>query len=595
MKVSEIIQSATTLADKYCTRTVVEKLQSLAQSMAQDSLKVVVLGDFKAGKSTLLNRLFLRRELLPTDYQEATAVPTYISNGSSSLRTWKRDENGAAILVDEKLSFTDSDIASAVTAANEEQRAEKAKLYSHVGITIPDILPNGITVVDTPGLNTTNSAIYTGTLIESRLADAILYVVRAKQLSVKEENLIVDLAGSHKHKVPVHVVLTHDAAAVIDSSQLDNIANTIKAQLKLRGVDCGVSVFSLDKPEAPAAPITEKIGGFDDWSTLWFDEPEPVQEPVADDTNHCVEQELLHFFNGEVQRGRSARVARELMPLLSTIRTAVESRLALSGAKEAEIEQIENSKNEVHKEYLRLVAALLQDVKSLQQQFTANIEFDLDAVRDAHVNELNSLNKAGDILALIKTWPQTMPDALQCALVSRKTELLGDLKVLSIKYQKDLSGELALDTINSQMPEDGGMSKMLKMTPVWLLQVSDYIIFDIISPLPLWMDIFVRMFAEKIPVIGKLLPANIAANMARKMAITKLDESILSIKEQVRDSLYQKFESFNERLNIALSDVDIFAEQEAAIAAARAGVLSSAGKAELERDLELIAQWGNEI
>ncbi len=595
MKVSEIVQSATTLADKYCTRSVVEKLQNLAQSMAQDSLKVVVLGDFKAGKSTLLNRLFLRRELLPTDYQEATAVPTYISNGSSSMRTWKRDENGASVLVNETQTFTDSDIAAAVTAANEEQRAEKAKLYSHVGITIPDILPNGITVVDTPGLNTTNSAIYTGTLIESRLADAILYVVRAKQLSVKEENLIVDLAGSHKHKVPVHVVLTHDAAAVIDSSQLDKIANEIKAQLKLRGVDCGVSVFSLDKPEAPAAPITEKIGVLDDWSTLWLDEPEPVQEPVADVTNHCIEQELLHFFNGEVQRGRSARVARELMPLLSAIRTAVESRLALSGAKEAEIEQIENSKNEVHKEYLRLVAALLQDVKSLQQQFTANIESDLDAVRDAHVYELNSLNKAGDILALIKTWPQTMPDALQCALVSRKTELLGDLKVLSIKYQKDLIEELALDTINSQMPEDGDMSKMLKMTPVWLLQVCDYIIFDIISPLPLWMDLFVRMFAEKIPVIGKLLPANVAANMARKMAISKLDESILSIKEQVRNSLYQKFESFNERLNIALSDVDIFAEQEAAIAAARAGVLSSAGKAELERDLELIAQWGNEI
>ena len=46
-------------------------------------MKVVVLGDFKAGKSTIIKRLFLRKPILPRRHAECTAVPTYITNGEA--------------------------------------------------------------------------------------------------------------------------------------------------------------------------------------------------------------------------------------------------------------------------------------------------------------------------------------------------------------------------------------------------------------------------------------------------------------------------------------------------------------------------------
>lgn len=603
MKISEIIQSAISLADKYCSASEVEKLRALEQSIGQGNLKVVVLGDFKAGKSTLLNRLFLKRELLPTDYLEATAVPTYLSNGAAQrLCTWKRNEDGTAVLVEEKHEFTGADIAAKVTASSEEQRAKMAQQYSHVSIEMPDVLPSGITVVDTPGLDTTNMGIYTGTLIESRLADALLYVKRAKQLSAREENLIVDLVGTHQHKVPVHVVLTYSDAEQIAEAQLNHVAETIKAQLKLRGVDCGVSSFSLSAERESASPIAEKLIPADDWSWEWDVDDSSTSEN-ADSSAHDVDSsagntetynEILAFLNGKVLQGRVARVARELKPLLLSVKSAVESRLELSDAQEAEIEQIEIQKNEIKEHYLRAVEALLQDVSCLQMQFCANVECDLDTIYNDNVATLNAMEKAADILGLVKTWPETLPVQLQQALANRKSDLLRDLNLLSIKYQQNLTGELSVEAVQAQMPTDR-VSKLLMRTPVWLLQVSDYLIFDIISPLPLFVDIIIRMLAEKLSLIRKVMPTNIVADAARNMAIKKFGESVRSMKAQVNAELNRKFESFNKRLRLSLSDADIFTEQESAIAAAREGVLTPETKAMLEQDIKLIAQWNCEI
>lgn len=113
--------------------------------------------------------------------------------------------------------------------------------------------------------------------------------------------------------------------------------------------------------------------------------------------------------------------------------------------------------------------------------------------------------------------------------------------------------------------------------------------------MPLFVDIIIRMLAEKLPLIRKVMPANIAADAARNMAIKKFGECVRSMKAQVNAELNRKFESFNTRLRLALSDADIFTEQEAAIAAAREGVLTPETKAMLEQDIKLIAQWNCEI
>ncbi|MBQ7022057.1 MAG: dynamin family protein [Akkermansia sp.] len=616
MNIQEILQSATSLAGKYGKTDLAAKFSALATAIRNDKLKVVVLGDFKAGKSTLLNRLFIRKNLLPTDYMEATAVPTHLSNGPMGMNTWMRNPDGDDVLVTERRTFGDAEVAATVTASTEQERADKAGRYSKVCITMPGILPDNIILVDTPGLNTTNTAIYTGTLEEARTADAILYVVRAKQLSSREEALIVDLAGSQKLKVPMHVVLTHDKAAGISEGQLENICQTIKAQLKLKGLNCGVSIFSIDGTEEASSSLIEKIDTTfgDSWG---WDSTPPTQKTAQADTNgwgwdspapaapsapaevptapvRDLEAELLAFFNGEVNRGRMARIARELKPMLYTLISAIETRLALAGAKEEDIKKLEAGKVSMQKEYLRVVESLLLDVRSAQQQFSNAVETDLDDLRKQYEKELKTKGTTGDILACISDWQTDIPERLQRVLNKRKLDLQRDIDAISLKHHQDLMKGLAPEGIKTVMPSDW-VIKIVSFVPNWMLQLADYVIFDLISPLPVWLDVLVRMFVDKIPGIRNLMPANIAAALARNMAIDKLGECVKAIKGQVHQQLDDKFNDLNAKLRSALTQADIFAEQDAAIAEVRAGTLTPEQKQQLLAEKAQIASWGLEI
>lgn len=593
MNINDIIQSALSLSEKYKTSAQTEQLRSLAEAIKQDKLKVVVLGDFKAGKSTLLNRLFIRKDMLPTDHLEATAVPTHLSNGSMGMNTWMRNSDGEDVLVTERRTFTDADVAATVTAATEEERASKAQRYSRVNITMPGILPENITLVDTPGLNTTNTAIYTGTLAEARTADAILYVVRAKQLSSREQALITDLAGGQQLKVPVHIILTHDSAANIAQSQLQNICQAIQAQLKLCKVNCGVSVFSLDGHSESTSSVAERINtSFDDGFGFGV---VPAAAPVeATAGTGDIESELLAFFNGEVRCGRAARIARELTPLLASLKAAVQARLTMAGANEAEIKKIEEKKAEIQQEYLRVVESLLMDVRTAQYTFSNNVVSDLDALRDKHIDALNKLQTTGDILASISDWHQDMPQELQRVLTTRKLDLERDIMAICQKHNQAIEDKLSPDGIETNMPSDW-LTKFVNFVPNWALILADYIIFDIISPLPALLDIPLRMIADKIPGIRDILPANLAANFARKMVSVKLTECIKDIQQQVRTQLDAKFDELNQKLKAQLQEADIFAEQDAAIAEFRNGTLTATQKQQLEAEMKQISQWSLNI
>lgn len=603
MNINDIIQSALSLSEKYKTSTQTERLRSLAEAIKQDKLKVVVLGDFKAGKSTLLNRLFIHKDMLPTDHLEATAVPTHLSNGPVGMNTWMRNPDGEDVLVTERRTFSDADVAATVTASSEADRAIKAQRYSRVNITMPGILPENITLVDTPGLNTTNTAIYTGTLEEARTADAILYVVRGKQLSAREEAILLDLAGSQRLKVPVHVVLTHDAAANISTAQQQNICQAIKAQLKLNNIDCGVSIFALDGCGSleTTALITNRI------DTSYVDDfgfgfapvvtPAPAVTEVSASA-FCLEDELLAFFNGEVRRGRTARIARELTPILLSLKTAVQARLSLAGANESEIARIEADKKNIRDEYLRVVKSLLLDVRTAQAAFGKGIEKDLDELSETYINKINAQQKAGDILVTISTWHQDIPGRLQRCIAHRKNELELDITRIFDKHVQDMKSDLEKNLVPGQvdtsMPSDW-LIKFINMVPNWAIIVSDYLICDFLSPLPIWMDALLRMFAEKIPVIKDLLPTNIVAALARKMVIGKLTDCIREVQEQMRDQLDSQFAELNKKLARQLEDADIFAEQDAAIAAYRNGTLTADQKRQLQGDMEQIDQWNLNI
>lgn len=604
MTINEIIASALPIAEKFAPQNVAP-LHDMQKALAQAGLKVAVLGDFKAGKSTIINTLFLKEELLPRDYAESTAVPTYVSSGSPLMQTWKRNADGSETMVTGTESFTAEDIMHTVTARDEDARGEMAERYSRVVLQKPGILPEGITLVDTPGLNSTNERIIMGTKTESRTADAIIYVVRAKQLSHREEDFIKSLCGVGQNKIPVHVVITDDGQNGMGA--LQEVEEAIRSQLRLRGIVAGTSVFIFGKEEKSgiSGMLEKLLGGGDvtysrdqnEGSILskmlgnigGSDAPAASPEPVSSGKRD-IQTELVRFFETDVQRGRSARVSRDLAPILGSIALAVEQRLAMAKAGADHADEMEKEMHEQQREYLRTVENLLSDVAAAELGFQKKLDKKLETLEEEFTNDIDQKNDSAGVLLEIKDWQHKVPHRTQMEVELLSLELERDMRDIGQRYSVAMH-----DTFMTrpELSEVGG--GWLTKIPDWMLTIADYLLFDAISPLPLLLDIPLRMLLDKIPVLKELMPKNIATNMAKRYAKNELTKMMRSLKDQMQTGLEGSFNGLNKKLRGSLNDDSVFSGLRKAIDDARNNGISPAEKQELESVLDTVNSWSKAI
>lgn len=143
------------------------------------STVVCVVGEFKQGKSTLVNTL-VGEEVCPVDDDLATSVITMLSYGDERTATaHRRTESGrqsAAV-----------DPAKIPGLVSESGNPDNRLSIERVDLTLPSpLLKVGITVIDTPGAGTLGGT-QSATLAFLPLADALLFVSDASaELSAPE-------------------------------------------------------------------------------------------------------------------------------------------------------------------------------------------------------------------------------------------------------------------------------------------------------------------------------------------------------------------------------------------------------------------------
>ncbi|HZN77387.1 MAG TPA: dynamin family protein [Micromonosporaceae bacterium] len=151
------------------------RLTVTKRGLADPGIHLVVAGEFKQGKSSLVNAL-LGATVCPVDDDVATAVPTYVRHGA---------EPRADLLFDgdpvrrEPVALED---VRQYIVENGRQR------IAGVEIRIPrQLLANGLIVVDTPGVGGLGSAHAAASLAAISMADAVLFVTDASQELTRSE------------------------------------------------------------------------------------------------------------------------------------------------------------------------------------------------------------------------------------------------------------------------------------------------------------------------------------------------------------------------------------------------------------------------
>ncbi|HVA92580.1 MAG TPA: dynamin family protein [Chloroflexota bacterium] len=195
----------------------------LREPLEQTDLVVAVAGDFKRGKSTLLNALIGRR-ILPTRVAPATAAPCVLRYASAiEIRVHYRDARPVESIAEEDLERY-----ACIPRPGEEEEVAFRPEIDHLEIGLPWAFPQDVALLDLPGLNEEGGRAEMARLAVAG-ADAVLVVLAATQLLAEDELQFIDSLWAEGQRTLVFAVNHLDQLDVYDLALVHRRAATLLA------------------------------------------------------------------------------------------------------------------------------------------------------------------------------------------------------------------------------------------------------------------------------------------------------------------------------------------------------------------------------
>lgn len=212
-KLFEIAQNTGTQQD------VVAQIKKLKEKNQSKDFKVLVMGEFSTGKSTMINAL-VGEPILPEKAVTATAIITEIKYGVDKKAViypikgkWKGGDAPFEVPVTELRKYLLINHNIGGTEGRDENTQEGnviASPFERAEIFMPlDILKDGVEIIDSPGLNDPASH---GDITHKYLpnAHAIIFCVSSQRAYTQTEKETLEKLNSMKYTMPIFVVTYFD-------------------------------------------------------------------------------------------------------------------------------------------------------------------------------------------------------------------------------------------------------------------------------------------------------------------------------------------------------------------------------------------------
>ncbi|MEJ2866692.1 dynamin family protein [Actinomycetospora sp. OC33-EN08] len=358
-----------------------ERLQAVERAVVDDRARVLVIGEFKAGKSELVNAL-LGGRVLPTDAHRATTVPTVCTYDDTPSVVLAR-------VVDGEADAETVDPGSLAEHVTEKGNPENRAGWAHADVRLPrSLLAHGLRLVDTPGAGGLASPTSVSTMAELPGADAVVLVSDAgRELTAPELALVRTAAAV-------------GATVVVAMSRTDihprwrRIAELDRGHLSAAGLD-GVHLV----------PTSARLA-------LLAARPEDGAEPDASLAEESGLPDLTRILVDRVAAGRAERrvrtVADEVIVCTEQLAGALRAeRDALADPRRAQMIADEQERSRERVAALRGRAARWQQTLN---DGIADLNSDIDHdLRDRLRTVLTDAETALDDTDPAKTWEQFSP------------------------------------------------------------------------------------------------------------------------------------------------------------------------------------------
>ena len=157
---------------------------------------VMVAGEVNRGKTSLLNSLLGRGDLLPVAADDASRVPVYITHAPTEQLIVERWDDAGRLQVH---TAEMADLGALATGANDAVRRLKLALPAQ-------LLSDGMTIIDSPGIGAMTSGRRELALAIARYADTLLFVTSAEEPLLRSEADFLAVAA--QRVADVQLVLT---------------------------------------------------------------------------------------------------------------------------------------------------------------------------------------------------------------------------------------------------------------------------------------------------------------------------------------------------------------------------------------------------
>lgn len=291
------------LADEFGAGSIAENARAVAERVSQGRFYVACVGQFKRGKSSLLNAL-IGHSILPAGVIPVTTVPTVIRHG---------DEVGARVRF-RNTDWSDIPITAVEEFVSEDKNPENSKGVAALEVFVPSpLLANGMCLVDTPGLGSVHAGNTAATRAFIPHIDAALVVIGSDPPLSGEELDVVESVSKEVHDL-IFVLNKADRSSESERSSAIAFAQRVLETRLRRPSPTIYEVSALER--------LEERGDARDWPKLL----RTLEDLVRDSGRTLVLQ--------ATDRGRK-RVAEQLLKVIHEERLALlrpiedsESRLA---------------------------------------------------------------------------------------------------------------------------------------------------------------------------------------------------------------------------------------------------------------------------
>jgi Dynamin family. len=220
------LKQAQEFARKMELHEVVEHVDTLLLQHEHRNFNVAVVGEFKRGKSTLINAL-LRRQVLPANVLPCSATLNRITYGIHPLvEIHYRERDGQPGSVEQ---ITIEQLAEYVTKLTPESERRAADIEEAIVQYPLELCKNGVDIIDTPGLNDEDNMTAITSSVLQRTDAAIFVILATSPFSETEKEFLNNMLTEDLAQV---LFVVNRIDSIDDADDRRNVLHLIERRIK---------------------------------------------------------------------------------------------------------------------------------------------------------------------------------------------------------------------------------------------------------------------------------------------------------------------------------------------------------------------------